>query len=178
MAVAIPGCYGAVMGKLSAAAIAAFVLTTNVRAAVVGPDAAACRAGAEPAALVRIHGFKDAVGGLRVQLYSDVADDFLVSGRKLGKVDLPITSTAPVTVCLPLPKAGRFALAVLHDRDGDQKLSIFRDGVGFSQNPKIGMGKPDLSAVLFDAGAGVVSVDVVLNYRVGFALRPLPERAE
>lgn len=144
---------------------------------ILGPDAAACRAGATaPAALIHVHGFKDAVGGLRVQLYSDIPDDFLAAGKKLRRIQLPITSTEPMTVCVALPSTGKFALAVLHDRNNDNKLSIWSDGVGFSNNPKIGMGKPDLAEVLFDAGNGVAAVDVVMNYRSGLGIRPLAGR--
>lgn len=159
----------------------ALAVTPAAAQSVLGEDAAACRTGAAgSAALVRVHGFKDGVGELRVQLYSDVPDDFLASGKKLRRVVVPVPSPAvpgdEMDVCIQLPKTGRFAVAVLHDRDADHKLSIWRDGVGFSNNPRIGLGKPDISEVLFDARPGVSTINVVLNYRSGLAVRPLAGR--
>lgn len=149
----------------------------SVDPAILGPDAAACRAGASgPAALIRVHGFKDASGGLRIQLYADVPANFLVAGANLRRVDLPVASTGAMTVCMVLPRTGHYALAVLHDRVGDNRLNIWHDGVGFSNNPKLGFGKPALATVLFGAAGGVVPLDIVLSYRTGFLLRPLPDR--
>lgn len=170
------GKVGAIIGLGLALAIAPAAAQS-----VLGEDAAACRTGSTvPAALVRVHGFKDGVGELRVQLYSDVPDDFLASGKKLRRIVVPVPRPAvpgdEMDVCIQLPSSGRFALAVLHDRDGDHKLSIWRDGVGFSNNPKIGLGRPDIAQVLFDARPGVLSVNVVLNYRSGLAVRPLAGR--
>lgn len=145
--------------------------------AILGADAAACRAGSTaPAVLVHVRGLKDAVGGVRIQLYSDITADFLAKGKKLRRVDVPVTSTAPMAVCVALPSTGKFALVVLHDRDGDGKTDIWSDGYGFSNNPRIGMGQPSLAKVLFDAGPGVGSVDVVVNYWQGTSARPLAGR--
>lgn len=164
---------------LALAAAAGSAAPAAVRAAgpVLGSDAAACGPGAKmPAALVTVHGFKDAVGGLRIQLNSDDPDAFLAKGRELRRVVVPVTSTAPMAVCIALPATGRFAIAVLHDRNGDGKTSVLNDGYGFSNNPVLGYSKPALAKVLFNAGAGTASVDVVLNYMTGGAIRPLGGR--
>ena len=149
--------------------VAALTASTIARAQeILGPEAMACRPGASgPAALVRVYGFKDRSGNLRIQLYSDQPDEFLEKGKKLKRIELPVTPGGDMNVCMALPHYGEFALAVLHDRNANQKLNISSDGAGFSKNPKLGLGKPDHEDVVFTADEGVKVVDVVLNYRKG-----------
>jgi uncharacterized protein (DUF2141 family) len=51
-----------------------------------------------------------------------------------------------------LPR-GEYALAVIHDENGNSKLDTFagipREGFGFSRNPKIGFGPPRFTAARF-----------------------------
>lgn len=143
---------------------------------VLGADAAACATAASgPAALVRVSGFKDRVGNLRVQLYSDREADFLERGKKLKRIEMPVRSADAMHVCVALPAAGRYTMVVLHDRDANGKLSVWSDGVGFSNNPRLGLGKPDVEKVIFAANGGVTTLDVVLNYRRGLSVRPVRE---
>lgn len=147
---------------------------------IIGPDADACRPGAVgPAALVRVYGFKARTGNLRVQLYGDNPDEFLAKGRKLKRIDLPITPEGDMNVCMSLPGVGTYGMAVRHDVDGNGK-SGWNDGGGFSGNPKISLTdlKPSLDEVAFIAGDGVVVLDVVLNYRKGLKIGPIAARRE
>jgi len=145
---------------------------------IVGPDAAACRPGAKgPAALVRVYGFKDRGGTLRVQAYGDEPDDFLEKGKKLKRIEVPVSATGDMNVCVALPRYGNYAIAVRHDRNGDRK-SGWSDGGGFSGNPKLSLAnlKPDFEDVVFTARPGVTVVDVVMNYRSGLSIKPLVAR--
>lgn len=147
---------------------------------ILGPDATACRPGTEgPAALVRIYGFKDRGGTLRVQLYGNNPDEFLAKGKKLKRIDLPVTASGDMNVCVELPRYGEYAIAVRHDRDGNGK-SGWSDGGGFSGNPNISLTnlKPDYEDVAFAARQGVTVVDVVLNYRRGLSIKPLVARRD
>lgn len=140
-----------------------------------------CAPGAPgPALRVLVHGFKDRKGNMRLQLYSAQKEEFLAPGKKLlaaGKlfyrVETPVTPSGDVEVCIPLPGMGHYSLVVLHDRDANNKLSIWSDGVGFSNNPKLGLAKPDVSKVAFAAPSGVADMRIILNYRSGFSVRPL-----
>lgn len=166
----------AISRPLIAAAVALGAFSAPAAAqTIIGPESAACAPGAKgPAALVRVYGFKDRVGNLRVQLYSDNPDEFLEKGKKLKRVELPMTASGDMNVCMALPRFGEFSMAVLHDRDLNGKLSVSKDGVGFSGNPKLGLSKPDYEDAMFVARDGVTVVDVVLNYRQGlFSVRPL-----
>lgn len=135
---------------------------------------------AGPSVLVRVDGFKDRAGQLRVELYPDDPEDFLAPGRALraaGKVfqriDIPTPAEGVAEVCVVLPHAGGFAMAVLHDRNTDGKLNPFSDGYGFPNNPRLGYSKPDVKAAAFAAGEERVTLDVILNYWNGLSARPL-----
>ena len=142
---------------------------------ILGPDAEACRAGAPgPSALVRIYGFKDHDGMLRVQLYGSNPDDFLAKGKKLKRIELPVVASGDMNVCVALPSYGEYAVAVRHDRDGNGK-SGWNDGGGFSGNPKLSLVnlKPEFEESSFAAREGVAVVDVVMNYRNGLSIKPV-----
>lgn len=147
---------------------------------ILGPDAAACRPGAAgPAAIVRIYGFKDRGGTLRVQLYGNNPDDFLAKGKKLKRIDLPVVGSGDMNVCVDLPSYGEYAIAVRHDRDGNRK-SGWNDGGGFSGNPRLSLAnlKPDYEDAAFTARQGVTVVDVVMNYRSGLSIKPVVARRD
>jgi uncharacterized protein (DUF2141 family) len=161
---------------LSAAALAAALTATAAPAqAALGPDAAACSPGANrPAVLVSINGFKNRIGKLRIQLYGGNPADFLERGKKLKRIDLPVTRTGAMNVCVAVPSAGTYAIAVRHDADNNGK-SNWNDGGGFSNNPKLSLLKlkPSHRATAVAVGRGVKTVPVVLNYRSGLSIAPI-----
>jgi uncharacterized protein (DUF2141 family) len=147
-------------------------------AQVLGTDAAACAPGAKgPAMLVTVTGFKDRDGRLRVQYYPAEEHDYLGSGRYIRRQEMPVTQTdGDMTVCLTLPAAGDYVMVALHDRNADGKLSVWGDGIGFSNNPKIPLGKPPLKNTRYTAGPGVNRMEIVLNYMHGLSVRPIKKK--
>lgn len=146
----------------------------SATAALLGVPAA-CAPGAEsPAALVTVHGFKDRVGNLRIAVYPATEADFLAPARYVQRLDSAVTAQGEMTVCAPVPAAGDHVVVALHDRDSNGKLSPFRDGVGFSRNPKLGLSKPKIDAVKLRLD-GVTPLRIELNYLQG--LRPRPVRS-
>lgn len=149
--------------------------------AILGPNPDACAADAPgSAALVQVHGFKDRVGKVRVELYPATDEDFIAPGSRLraeGKVferiDVPTPPTGDAEVCVALPAPGIYAITVLHDRNANGKLDVFSDGYGFPNNPRLGYGKPAVKEATFTADGPLTRLDVVLNYWNGFAARPL-----
>lgn len=141
-------------------------------AAPVGPDAPRCQAGAD-ALLVSVTGLKSRAGTLRVQLYGADPADFLAKGKKLRRIDVPVTDQS-MDVCVALPQPGRYAVAVRHDANGDRK-SGWNDGGGFSRNPRVSLTalKPKHAQVAFSVGPGVHRVPVVMQYRHGLAIGPI-----
>jgi uncharacterized protein (DUF2141 family) len=145
-------------------------------AMILGQDAAACTAGSsDSAVLVRVTGFKAHTGALRVQLYGSNPDDFLTRGKKLRRVDLPVTPAPVMAVCIKTPGNGAYAVAVRHYVQGPPKPGFnWNDGAGFSRNPRISLLslKPRLDDVLIRVN-GHAAVDVVLNYRQGLSVGPI-----
>ena len=150
-----------------------FATSIFLAAAITGIPQACAPGAPGPAALVTAHGFKDRVGNLRVIIYPSNDEDFLASGRYVQRLDTPVTPSGSMTVCAPIPTPGPHIVVVLHDRDANGKFGAFRDGVGFSRNPRLGLSKPKLEAVTVDL-SGVKEMSIELNYMHG--LRPSPVR--
>jgi len=157
---------------LAAAALALVAPGASAEAAL-GPDAAACTAGSKkPAVLVRVSGFKQTSGKVRVQIYN--SSNFLVKGERVTRVDLPV-SAQTMPICVALPGPGTYAVAVRHDVNGNNKSRDWSDGGGFSRNPKLSILalKPSFSDVAFPIGNAPKQLTVVLNYRQGLSVGPV-----
>ena len=121
--------------------------------------------------LVTAQGFRDRKGNLRIAIYNANEDEFLASGRYVQRIDTPLTANGAMTVCVPLPTAGPYAIVALHDRNADGRLNVFSDGFGFSNNPKLGRSKPEVELVTVSV-RGVTSYTITLNYVQGFSAKP------
>ncbi|MBU3077118.1 DUF2141 domain-containing protein [Sphingomonas quercus] len=144
-------------------------------AAVLGPDAPACSAGAGgPAVLAKIDGFKAHTGNVRVQVYGGRAEDFLAKGQYVKRIDLPVSPHGAMEVCVALPEPGNYAVAVRHDIDGSGK-SGWNDGGGFSRNPALSLLslKPRYEDVVIAVGQTPKPVEIMLNYRRGLSIGPV-----
>lgn len=143
---------------------------------VLGTDVAACQPGGSGhAALVRVTGFKDRQGRLRLQYYSDDPKTFLASGAYIRRQEMPMTASGDMVICITVPAPGAYAFVVLHDRDEDGRLSIWSDGVGFSNNPRLALAKPKIEKILYKVGPGVTPIPIVMNYRRGLSVKPLDQ---
>ncbi|MFN7174569.1 MAG: DUF2141 domain-containing protein [Thermaurantiacus tibetensis] len=157
----------------------------NTRPIVMGDDAPACAPGSREAAVrVRVEGLRARSGTVRAELYPATEADWLKpdrllerEGRPFRRAWLPVPAAGPVELCLKVPAPGVYGVSVVHQPSPRWKFDIFRDGAGFSGNPRIGRAKPRHDEVAFQAGAGRVEQLVVMNYLQGLAFRPL-RRAE
>jgi hypothetical protein len=159
--------------------IALFAAAASVPAAAVaapvGPYAGLCAAG-KPAVLARVSGFKAPRGKLSIKLYPGNANSFLEKGRYLRKVEVPVNRAGTFEVCVPVPAAGRYALAVRHEVGAKKSRS---DGGGFSGNPSVSLldvalsRKPPLAKVSFEVNGRTRLVPVVLQYLQGGSIRPI-----
>ncbi len=156
------------MGLLPVAALFA-VAPALAHGAEIGNDLSRCAASAKgPAVLVDVRGFAAATGKVRVQSYPATRGAWLAKGAWLNRIDVPVrASNGAMRFCMPVPEAGKYGIAVRHDRDGNGKTDISRDGGGFSNNPAISifnLGKPGVEKAAFYAGAGVTKITINLKY--------------
>lgn len=124
--------------------------------------------GKGPAVLVDVRGFAAATGKVRIQSYPATKSAWLAKGEWLNRIDVPVrASNGAMRFCVPVPRAGEYGIAVRHDRDGNGKTDISRDGGGFSNNPSISifnLGKPGVEKAAFHAGPGVTKITINLKY--------------
>ena len=160
---------------LLAALIAMAVLppVASAQPRVLGSDAAACSTGG-PAIRVNVIGLKDRTGDLKLELYPATEQDFLKDDHDLvheGKVFRRVTADIPtaggITMCIRVPRPGRYALLFTHNRDGRNKFNFWSDGAGFPSNQKLGRSKPNLAQAIIDVPAGVVTTDIRAQYLRG-----------
>jgi uncharacterized protein (DUF2141 family) len=154
----------------------ALPLAMPAAAAPIGPFAASC-AGGGPAVVARVNGLKARTGMIRVQLYASNQATFLEKKAYLQRVDVPARAGA-MDICVPVPKAGRYAISVRHDVNGDGK-SDRGDGGGFSGNPDVSLmdllakRKPSLGHVAFSVAGGTQVVPITLRYVQGLSFKPV-----
>lgn len=155
--------------------LAASFLAAPAQATPVGPYANLCQAD-KPAVLARVTGFKAPRGTVSVKLYGGNSSSFLEKGSYLRKVEVPVTRNGPIEICVPVPREGRYALAVRHEVGAKKSRS---DGGGFSGNPSVSLidlalkRKPAMGKVAFTVQGGTRVVPVTLNYLQGGSFRPV-----
>lgn len=141
-----------------------------------------CRPGEPgPAIVVSVAGLKDRQGRLKLEVYPDNDDDFLADdnvlvgqGKVFRRVETSVPQSGVPSLCIRVPRAGPYAVSLLHDRDSNRKFGLSVDGIGFSGNPRLGMAKPRATAVRMTAGPGRTETRIVVNYRQGmFSFRPI-----
>ena len=144
---------------------------TSAPAAIVGSDAGACLSG-KPSMLVRVSGFKQPSGTVKVALYA--AQGYLAKGGKLGKVVVPVHSRSPMDICIAVPKPGQYAVAVHHDLNGNGSKDA-SDGGGYSGNPRLSIInlRPSFEKTAVEVGSAPRQVTVLLQYRHGLSIGPV-----
>lgn len=149
------------------------MLATPAGAQVLGEDAAACTGGQGPAIRATITGIKDRQGTLNLELYPANEEDFLAGDKKLraaGKTFRRIKVTPPgktAVLCIRVPRPGRYALFLGHDRDGRRKFNFWSDGAGFPSNERLGRARPALQQALIDVGPGITTTTIRAQYLRG-----------
>ena len=132
-------------------------------------QAAACEgAPAGTRLLIEVTHVRAAAGKMVMTVYPDVPARFLAPRGKLARVRLP--ARAPVTGgCFELPGPGRYAVAVYHDSNGNDRfdrtlVGLPAEGYGFSNDAPTATGLPPFEAVRFAVKAGETTVRIALRY--------------
>lgn len=145
-------------------ALLAVSVAANAEGQVISNDLSKCRSG--PSTLVHISGIKTGTGRIRVQSYRANASEWLAKGRWLTRVEVPARAGV-MTVCVPLPEAGSYGIAVRHDINGNGKTDLTSDGGGMSNNPSINifnLGKPSYKKTAFDVGNAPRAISITMKY--------------
>lgn len=141
-----------------------------------------CRPGESgPALVIEADGLIDRRGLLRAELYPDDDRDFLAddnvlvaAGRTFRRAEARLPQAGPASLCIRAPAAGRYALALIHVREGGRRFSLLHDGIGFPGDPALGLSRPKAAQAAVDVPAGVRRIRIRLNYRRGlFSFGPV-----
>ena len=156
------------MSKFTSASLCVALLSMSVAAnaegQVISNDLSKCRSG--PSTLVQINGVKAGTGKIRVQSYRATSADWLVKGRWISRIEVPARAGS-MTVCVPLPEAGSYGIAVRHDVNGNGKTDLRSDGGGMSNNPSINifnLGKPSYTKTAFSVGNAPRTISITMKY--------------
>ena len=141
----------------------------------LGKAEAQCRPGEQgPAFLVDVTGLKARTGKLKVEVYPANDADFLaddnvliMAGKTFRRAEAGVPPAGDAHFCVRLPGPERYAVSVLHDTDSNRKFNWTHDGIGFSANPRLGWSKPKAASVAVNAGGGLTTLRIVMNYRNG-----------
>ncbi len=132
---------------------------------------APCVAG-KPSVMVRVAGFKQPRGLVKVTLYGADRSRWLAKKGRIGRVKVPVTARE-MDICLPVPAPGRYAVAVHHDLNTSGKRDR-QDGGGYSRDPKVSLfnPRPPFERAAFGVGNGPARVGVTLLYIKGLSVGP------
>ncbi|WP_374943256.1 DUF2141 domain-containing protein [Sphingomonas sp.] len=137
----------------------------------------ACPPAGSAAVLVDVTGFKARVGAVRVRLFGPPTSTYFDKKHALVRTEIAVPASGRVTICVPVPRPGVYAIDVRHDVNGNGKTDR-ADGGGASGNPRLGLldvllgRKPDPARVQVRVGSGVTTVSVTLMYLQGGAFKP------
>lgn len=119
---------------------------------------------------VEIANLRSAKGVVRVCLTADPAnfpaciDDADAVTRSVPAAQIPAGRGVRFEGLPP----GDYAVAVIHDENGNRKLDTFvgvpREGFGFSRNPPVGFGPPRFTAARFTLGSDADVQQVRMRY--------------
>jgi uncharacterized protein (DUF2141 family) len=159
----------AALAAFGLASLAASPLAAQALGGKIDNDLSLCAPGKGPAVRVDISGLRSASGDLFVRTYRARESDWLKSKRYLHRIDTTPRKGA-MSVCVPLPSAGDYAIVVQHDANGNREKDFSEDGAGMSNNPEVktflGIPRPPaLSQTRFRAGEGVSRIAIQVKYQ-------------
>lgn len=128
-------------------------------------DTAPC-SGSGPAVWITVTDVSSSQGTMRIQLYRGTSADWLETGRWINRIELPARQ-GNMSVCMPVPSPGDYAIAIRHDRNGNGRTDITSDGGGMSNNPSINifnLGRPSVERTRFSITRQVLPMSIRMRY--------------
>jgi uncharacterized protein (DUF2141 family) len=156
------------------AGMAALAAPPNARAA--DPADGNCATQPGPAIRVNVIGLKDRAGRLKLEAYPANEADFLKDDRDLIKAGkpfkriwAPMPGSGPVSLCIKVPHAGRWAVLFTHDRDGKNKFNFWQDGAGFVSAQRMGRNRPKVTQAAIAVPASGMTISIRVQYLRGLS---------
>ena len=117
---------------------------------------------------ISVSGMRSTNGNVTVTIYPDEPSHFLDGAYKLARQAVPVT--LPVTqLCFAFAQPGFYAVALFHDENGNGHfdttlLGLPAEGFGFSNNPALYLGPPNLSQVRIATHLGENPILIQIKY--------------
>lgn len=123
---------------------------------------------------VVVDGFKNRSGIVRAQLYGPEPGNFLAKGKWTMRIERTLPASGPLRFCFPVDKAGRYAVAIRHDANDNEK-SDWNDGGGFTRNPHLSLLalKPKFASCAVAVDGAPVTSNITMQYRSGLSIKPI-----
>ncbi|MEO1761327.1 MAG: DUF2141 domain-containing protein [Cyanobacteria bacterium J06629_18] len=120
---------------------------------------------------VRVDGLKNKKGQVCLNIFA-ASKGFPNNSQRAVKSGCIKASKNPTIVTFSSLKAGNYAVAVIHDENGDNNLnrnafSIPTEGFGFSNNPIIRTGPPKFNESAILVAGSNINIKVNLQYLFG-----------
>lgn len=117
---------------------------------------------------ITVTGIHSAKGAITLMLYGDRDEDFLKKGMRLSRIRAPAQKGA-ITICMPVPVPGSYAISLYHDEDGNKKLTknflgVPIEGYGFSRDAEISYRLPELDETVFTVMPGDTQIRITMRY--------------
>lgn len=116
---------------------------------------------------VTVSDLRNTKGVVRACLTPD-ADDF-PKCKKSSANSVVVPAGKTVSLSFPGVKPGRYAIALLHDENNNNKadralMMMPKEGFGFSRDAKVRMGPPSFDSAAFTAESGTSSQSIRMRY--------------
>lgn len=115
---------------------------------------------------VTVSGLRNAKGFIRACITPN-PKDFPDCGRG-GARKVSIAAANGAVLSFPNLPAGRYAISILHDENGDGRMNkmlmLPKEGFGFSRDAPVRLGPPSFGSAAFDVGAGTVNAQIKVRY--------------
>lgn len=114
---------------------------------------------------LEITGIKNITGIIQIAVYKSDTD----FDREIFSYVLSIPASLDVKVSIPNLEIGKYAIAVYHDENNNQKLDknfagIPKEGYGFSNNAVGLLGQPKFSETSFSLDSQVKKISIRMKY--------------
>jgi uncharacterized protein (DUF2141 family) len=159
--------------------MAACLSAGTAQAALLGPDAAQCAAGTGPAVLVHVVGLKNRAGTIRARSFGGNPSTWFSKKTWLKRTEFQTPATGTIDICMPVPRAGIYAVDIRHDINANSDTDM-ADGGGSSGNPDVSLfdvifgRKPPAEKTSIKVGEGITAVTVIVKYKDGGSFKALP----